>query len=98
MREIDDDAARLMARAEEVLSCRVIEAGLAANGGGDHREERRRNLEAAPASEERGSGEAGEIADAPASERDDERVAIDPRAERRVPDRADGGERLVDLA
>ena len=98
VREIGDDGRRLVDRPEQVLAGRVIEAGLSADRRIDHRQQRGRRLEEADSAKQRCGGEPGEVADDATAERDDERVAIDLRAERRVPDRADGVERLRALA
>jgi hypothetical protein len=53
--------------------------------------------EAHPPKQARG-GEAGEVSDDAAASREHDGFSVDSRAERGIPDGADGGERLVDLA
>ena len=75
-----------MEGADEVLAVARVDAGLAADRGIDLREERGRHLHEAHAAAHDGGGEAREVADHAAAERDDEIAALDPRGEDRVAD------------
>ena len=86
VREVGHDGARLMERADEVLPDGVVEAGLSPDRRVDHREQRRGDLHEAHAAQQARRREAREVADDPAAGRDHHGVAVDARAERRVPD------------
>ena len=60
---VRDHAARLMERADHVLAVRMIDAGLAADGRVDLRQQRRRHLDVVDAALIAGGREAGHVAD-----------------------------------
>jgi hypothetical protein len=68
---------RLMKCADEVLALAGVDAGLAADGGVDLREERSRDLHEIDAAQNGRRGEAREIADDAAAERDEKIAALD---------------------
>ena len=63
--------ARLVEGADHVLAERMVDRGLAADRGVDLREQRRRDLDERHAALIDGRGEAGEVADDAAAQRDD---------------------------
>jgi hypothetical protein len=74
--DVDQHGARLPERADHVLAERMVDAGLAADRGIDLRKQRRRNLDERNAALVDRRGEASEIADDAAAERDQERPAL----------------------
>ena len=87
-----------MERADQVLSLRDVDRGLAADRGVDHTEQRRRDLRDADATEIRRCREARRVADRAAAERDDPAVAPDPGSRELSPeprDRPHGFRRLA---
>ena len=68
---------RLVEGADQILALRRVDAGLAADGGIDLRQQRGRHLHEIDAAAQDRGGKAGEIADHAAAERDDEIVALD---------------------
>ena len=87
---VDDDRPRLGERADEVLPARVVDAGLAADGGVHHAEEGRGNVDEVDAAQAGRGGEAGQVGDDAAAEADDEVGAFDALADEPVVDAADG--------
>ncbi len=74
---------RLVEGADKVFAARRVDAGLAADGGVDLREQRGRHLHDAHAAPHDRRGEAGEVADDAAAEGDDDVGALDARGEER---------------
>ena len=74
---VGEDEARLVEGADQVLALARVDPGLAADRAVDLGEERRRDLDEADAAAHHRRGEAGEVADHPAAEGDDEVVAAD---------------------
>ena len=95
---VGDHAAWLMERADQVLAARMIDAGLAADGRIDLREQRGRHLHVVDAALVAGRGEARHVADDAAAERDHGRVAIHALRDQRIEIRAKLSQRLVLLA
>ena len=89
---------RRMEGADQVLAARVVDADLAADGAVDLGDDRRRHLHDAQAAQERGRGEAGEIADHAAADDHDDGLAVDAGVEQRVVDAGDGAQVLGALA
>ncbi len=79
-RRVGDHQDRLMKGADQVLAVPRIDAGLAADRGVDLRQQRRRHLHEIDAAAHARRGEAGEIADDAAAERNREIAALDARA------------------
>ena len=77
-----------MEGADEVLALGRVDAGLAADGGVDLRQQRGRDLHEAHAATHDAGGEAGEIADHAAAERDHEIAALEPHLEQALRQRA----------
>ncbi len=75
---VDQHGARLMERADHVLSERVIDAGLPAHRRVDLRKQRRRHLHERHAALIDRRGETGEVADDAAAERDQRRRRVRP--------------------
>ena len=86
---------RLMKRTDHVLAARMIDGGLAAHGGIDLRQQRRRHLHEIDAALVAGRDEAGEVADHAAAERQHQRVASETVGDQHVEHAARRGERLV---
>ena len=74
---VGDHQNRLMKRAEQVLALRRVDAGLAADGRVDLRQQRGRHLHEIDAAAQDRRGKAREIADHAAAERDHQIVALD---------------------
>jgi hypothetical protein len=87
-----------MERADEVLPGAGVHADLAADGGVEHREERRRHLDERDAAEVRGGDEAGEVARDAAPERDDRRIAAEAERDEIVGEAGPGVARLRGFA
>ena len=83
---VGEDEARLVKGADEVLAVTGVDAGLAADRGIDLGKQRRRHLHEAHAPAHDRGGEAGEVPDDAAAERDDEVAALDLRSEDGVAD------------
>ena len=83
-RGVGDHQDRLMEGADQVLAVRRIDAGLAADRGIDLRQQRGRHLHEVEAAPHARRGEAGEIADHAAAERDDQIAALDARRDDRL--------------
>ena len=77
-RGVGDHGRRLVERADVVLGLGEVDAGLAAVGGVDLRDERRRHLHVAHAPLVGGGAEPGEVADDAAAERDHDVLARHP--------------------
>ena len=73
-----------MEAADEVLAVPRIDAGLAANGEIDLRQQRRRDLHQAHAAFQDAGGESRQVADDAAAQRDDEIAALQPQVQQRV--------------
>ena len=73
---IDEHGEGLVIRADQVLAERMVDAGLAADGAVDLREQRRRDLHDRNAAQVGGRGKAGRVAHDPAAERHDAAGAI----------------------
>ncbi len=86
--EVRNHGTGLMKRPDQVLAARVIHAGLAADGGIDLRQQRRRHLHEIDAALITGRRKSGDVADHAAAECDDAGVAIQPGAHERVEDLA----------
>src|SRR5208337_162892 len=91
---IGEDEGRLVECADQVLAVRRIDARLAADAGIDLRQESGGNLNEADPAAQRGGAEAGQVADHPPAERDDDVPPFDARLGQRV---GDPGELLVGL-
>ncbi len=89
---IGKDEGGLVERADQVLAVRRVDARLAADAGIDLRQEGGGNLNEAHAAAQRGGAEAGQVADHPAAERDDDVPPFDARLDQRV---GDAGELLI---
>ena len=96
--EVRNHGAGLMKRPDQVLAARVIHPGLAADGGIDLRQQRRRHLHEIDAALITGRRKPGHVADHAAAECDDAGIAIQPGAHQRVEDLAQHLECLVLLA
>ena len=94
----DDDGARLIKRADQVLAAGVIDAGLAAHRGIDLRQQRRGHLHEIDAALVAGRRKPGHVADHTAAQRHDAGVAIQAAADERIEDPAQHLQRLVLLA
>ena len=95
---IGDDERRLVERADQVLALRRVDAGLAADRAVDLGEQGRRHLHEADAAAQDRSGEAREIADHAAAERDDEIAALQAHPQQPLAQRAELAEALGRLA
>ena len=95
---VGDDQHRLVEGAEQILALRRIDAGLAADGGIDLRQQRGRHLHEIDAAAQDRGRKAGEIADHAAAERDDEIVALDLRGDQGLADLFEAGIGLGALA
>jgi len=96
--DIGQHRRRRVERADEVLSRRGVHARLSADRGVDHREESGGALHHGHPSHERRGDESGEIADDPAAERDDGRIAPASGVEHAIGDARPRVARLVRLA
>ena len=76
-RGIRDHQNRLVKRADQIFSMRRVDAGLAADGGIDLRQQRGRHLHEIDAAAQDRGGKARKVADHAAAERDHEVVALD---------------------
>ena len=81
---IGKDEGWLVERADQVLAVRRVDAGLAADAGIDLRQERGGNLNEAHAAAQRGGAKAGQVADHPAAEGDDDVAPFDARLDQRI--------------
>ena len=97
-RGIGDHQHRLMERAEQVLALRRVDAGLAADGGIDLRQQRGRHLHEIDAAAQDRRRKAGEIADHAAAERNHQIVALDLGRDQRLGDLFEAGIGLRPLA
>ena len=70
-----------MEDADQVLAVRRVDAGLAADGAIDLRQQRRRDLHEIHAAPHDAGGKAGEIADHAAAKRQHDIAALEPRLE-----------------
>ena len=95
---IGNDQAWRVKRSDQVLAERVIDAGLPADRAVDLREQGRRHVHDRDAAQVRRRGEADEIADHAAADRDDHRRAIRLGLDQRIEQPRDGIEVLVALA
>ena len=95
---IDDDGERLVERADQVLAERMVDADLAADRAVDLRQQRRRHLDDRDAAQVGGRGEAGDVADHAAADRDDGGGAVGAGPDQRVVDAADRLQLFVALA
>ena len=87
-----------MKRTNHVLSERMIDGSLAADGRVDLREQRRRHLYVVDAALIAGSSEARHVTDDSTAQGDHRGVAVEPGVDERVHDRGETRERLVLLA
>ena len=76
---IGDDEARLMKDADQVFALRRVDAGFAADGTVDLREQRRRDLNEAHAATQDARRKTGKIADDAAAERHDKIAAFEAK-------------------
>mmetsp|Transcript_24634 Transcript_24634/g.76094 ORF Transcript_24634/g.76094 Transcript_24634/m.76094 type:complete len:204 (-) Transcript_24634:373-984(-) len=83
---VDQDAARLVKRADHVLALGVVHRRLPADGRVDHGHERRRDLNEVDASLIHRRGEADEVADDAASQSDEARTPVQRVLQRKVHD------------
>ena len=84
-----------MEGADQVLALRRVDAGLAADRGIDLGEQRGRHLHHAHAAPQDAGGEAGEIADHAAAERNDAVAPLDAELEQALAQRASTGKLLL---
>ena len=82
--EVAEHQARLVEGADEVLALARIDRGLAADGAVDLREQRRGRLDEVDAAQQKARGEAGDVADHAAAQRDDQRAAFRAQVEQAV--------------
>ena len=75
-----------------------LTAGLAADGGVDHRQQRRRHVDHGDAAMPHGGGESGDVGDHPPADGDDDVVASQADAGERSGHVLDGHQRLALLA
>src|SRR5262249_60297120 len=68
--DVGKDEARLVERADQVLASRVVDARLAADGSIHLRQQRGGEVDDRQATQQRGRGEAAEVTDDAATERD----------------------------
>ena len=94
----DEDAARLMKGAGQVLARRQVDAGLSSHRAVDHREERRRNLVIVDPPQVGGGGEPGEVPDDPAAHRKERRRPVEALGGQEVEGPSKFGDRLGFLA
>ena len=80
-----------MEGADQVLAERRVDRRLAADGGIDLRQQAGRDLHVVDAAPQRRRGEAGEIADDAAAERDHDVAPLDARGDQRVADAREFG-------
>ena len=88
---------RLVEGADQVLAARGVDAGLAADAGIHLGQQGGRDLHEGQAAQRGGGGEAGEVADHAAAERDHRRAALDAGGQQPV-DEADIGAGFSGLA
>ena len=96
--DVDVDGARMVEAPDEVLAGGKVDAGFAADGGVDLGEQRGGNLDERHAAHVDGGEEAGDVADDPGAEGDEERVALGAGLGELLCEGFDGGEALVLLA
>src|SRR2546425_5179865 len=82
--DVADHGAGLVEGADQVLASRMIDRRLAPHRGIDLREERGRHLDEGDTALVDGGGEAGEIADDTATERDDKAITTEARGEQSI--------------
>src|SRR3989441_9831108 len=75
-----------MERADEILPGRDVDRGLPPDAGVAHRQECRRDVGHAYATQVRGADDPREVPDAAAAERDDAAIAADALARERIPE------------
>ncbi len=96
--QVHKHEARLMKRAQQVLAARDVHAGLATDGGIDHRQQRRRHLHITDAPEVGRRHKPRYVAGHAAAQRDHDAVATEARFQQAVRQRRPGLSRLVPLA
>ena len=94
---IDDDGVRLIEGSNQVLAERVVDAHLPADRRVHLRQERRRHVHQRNPPQVRGGSEAGHVADHPAAEGDEGRVALRVRLDERIVDARNRRQMLVAL-
>ena len=87
-----------MEGADQVLALRRVDSGLAADGGIDLRQERRRDLHEAHAAPQDACREAGKIADHAAAKRNDAIAALDSELEQGLAESCQHREALAGLS
>ena len=95
---IDQHQRRRVEGADQILALARIDRGLAADRGIGLGEQAGRHRDPVAAALEHSGGEAGDVADDAAADRDDMVGAAEPRFEHRVEQRFDRGQRLAALA
>ena len=88
VRGVADHESRLVERADQVLAAGMVDAGLAADGRIDLREQRGRHLHERDAALVAGRREPGQIAHHPAAEREHRAVATEAVGDQHVETRA----------
>jgi len=81
---IDENEARGIKRTDEIFAFGKIDAGLAAHGGIDLRDERGGDLNERDAAKTGGGDEAGDVTDDASADGDEERVAVDSGTDERA--------------
>ncbi len=92
---IGDHGDGLVERADEVLAAAVIDPGLAADRGVHLRQHRGGDLHVAHAALVAGRGEARDVADDPAAERQHHRIAVEPLSDQGIENPAHRLQRLL---
>ena len=95
--EVDEHRERLMEGADQVLACIGVDAGLAADRGVHHGEQRGRHVHDVDAPQPRGRGESGDVGGRSPAEADHGVLAADADAAQHFPDEADDGQLLTRL-
>ena len=90
-------ASRLMERADQVLARVGVDAGLPADGGVDHAEQRGRHVHDVDSAQPGGGGEAGDVGGRSPAEADDRVLAADADAAQHFPDEPDDRQFLARL-
>ena len=96
--DVRNDRARLMEGADEVLAGRMVDRGLAADGGIHQRQQRGGNLHQADAALVGGGGKASHVANHAAAERDHRGAAVVALGDQRIEDGGAGFQGLEAFA
>src|SRR4029453_10490633 len=93
--DVDPYQPGLVKRADQVLAAGMIDRRLATDAGIDLGEQRGRHLYEGDAALKGGGREAGQVADDPAAEGDDRRVAVEARVDQPIVQERQPGEVFV---